>query len=408
MSPAERPSAAIVTVGTELTLGLNVDTNSAEIASALTAAGFRVAELVSVPDDRDAASAHLRRLCGLHALVVATGGLGPTHDDLTREAASDALSLPLRTDPMLVELLRHVAERHTDDEAREQVFRQADVLSGASVVLPDAGTAPGQIVPTAAGRLVLLPGPPAEMRVMLDQVLAAERGSASPPVLLGVSGMSESDTQVAAQRALEGAAGVGLTVLATPGDVRVVLVDEGAGEEGLDAAAHAVTSALGDACYGRRTLAETVMDAARDAGVRIATAESCTGGMVSAALTDVPGASDVFLGGVIAYGNTAKAGMLGVPEGMLAQFGAVSEQVAKAMAEGALERFGAGLAVAVTGVAGPGGGTEDKPVGLVWFGIADSAGSEGLSRTFPGDRDRVRRRASLFALDLLRRTLEGA
>lgn len=398
--------AAVVTVGTELVTGLRPDTNSAEIAAALTAAGYRVGETVSVPDELATLAALLRRLMAEYALVIATGGLGPTHDDVTRDAAAQALGLPLERDASLERLLEPVALRHSDAEAAVQVYRQADVIAGAHVILPGVGTAPGQVVATESGLLALLPGPPAEMRPMLAEVLAGSAG-ASPPVSLGVSGMPESDAQVVAQRALEGFDGVGLTVLATPGDVRVVLIDDGAGRSVLAAAADAVDSALGDASYGTATLAEAVLAAARERGVRIATAESCTGGLVAATLTEVPGASDVFAGGVVAYSNAVKVALLAVGENDLEENGAVSETVARAMAEGCRERLGADTAVAVTGIAGPGGGTPAKPVGLVWFAVADAAGTVVQHRILPGDRERIRARAAVTALGMLRRRLMG-
>lgn len=403
-------SSAILTVGTEITAGLRLDTNTRDIASALLRAGFVTAETVSLPDDVSLVADAISRLVAAYPLVVVTGGLGPTHDDITREAASRALSRPLHEDTSVAATLEPWVSRHTRPEAQAQVLTQALVLDGARVLPATVGTAPGQVVPTdSGGRLVLLPGPPFEMRPMLDAFLAEESGALASPVELACTGMPESDAQIAAQRVLDRFPGVGLTILASPGDVHVVLFDQGAGAALLAEAAEAVAVELGDACYSRdgRTMAQVVLDAAIQKGVLVATAESCTGGLVSAALTAVPGSSAAFVGGVIAYANEVKIAELDVPPGLLAQYGAVSEETARAMAEGARARLGADLAVSVTGIAGPDGGTADKPVGTVWFGIAHAEGSFAVSKRIAGDRAGVRTRATMAALDLLRLTIEG-
>lgn len=401
-------SAAIVTVGTEITAGLRLDTNTRDIAEALLRAGYVTRETVSLPDDVDLVAAALERLIGAYALVVVTGGLGPTHDDITREAASRALSRSLHEDPRVRMTLAPWVERHTSEDARAQVLTQALILDGARVLPATVGTAPGQVVETEAGhRLVLLPGPPFEMRPMLDLLLAEETAESAVPLELGCTGLPESEVQLAAQRALEGMSGVELTILASPADVRVVLLDAGAGADGLARAGAAVRDELGAACYSDdgRTLAQIVVESAASAGVRLATAESCTGGMVAAALTSVAGSSAVFLGGVVAYANEVKIAELDVPPGLLAQFGAVSEETARAMAEGARSRLGADIAVAVTGIAGPDGGTADKPVGTVWFAVADESGSRAILKKLVGDRAGIRTRATMSALDLFRTTI---
>lgn len=403
------PSASILTVGSELTEGLRIDTNTREIAFALGSAGYRVCEAVSVGDDIDAVASTLERLCARDSLVVVTGGLGPTHDDITREGASRALGLGLAPDAELARWLESAARRHTDAHAAEQVYRQAEVLEGALVLAPVTGTAPGQVVSTPAGKLALLPGPPAEMRPMLTRL--AEEIAPGPGRAgvrhIGCTGMTESDAQVLASRALRGRAGIALTVLARPGDVQVLLLDEGAGEDALACAASDVAASLGDRVYAvdGSTLAETVLTLARKRSVTLAVAESCTGGMIAAALTDVAGSSDVFAGGVVSYANSAKTALLGVSHDALAHHGAVSADVAVKMAAGVAAALGANAAIAVTGIAGPGGGTQDKPVGLVWFAVASGAGVHAESRRFPGDRTAIRLRATTHALDLLRRTI---
>jgi nicotinamide-nucleotide amidase len=401
--------AAVVTVGTELVSGIAVDTNTAEIAVALARAGVDVREAVSIGDDVALLADTLRRLVSEFDLVIVTGGLGPTHDDITREAACCALGLTCERDAAVVERLRTLTVYHTDARAREQLLVQADILRGARVIPAVKGTAPGQIVPTPRGSLVLLPGPPREMRPMLASLVAELAGSSPEPYVLRTSGMTESDVQLAASDVLADREDVRLTVLAKLGDVRVILFDRGAGAEQLREAGEAIAARLGDAVYSSdgSTLPETVLGLARSRGATLALAESCTGGMVTAALTDVPGASDVLLGGVVSYANSVKARVLGVPEDLLARFGAVSEQVARAMADGVRDLTGATHTVAISGIAGPAGGSADKPVGTVWFALATPEGTTAFLRTFGGDRHAVRERSTVTALDTLRRALDS-
>jgi len=227
---------------------------------------------------------------------------------------------------------------------------------------------------------------------------------------LGCVGVTESDAQVKASEALTDTPGVDLTVLARPGDVRIILFDAGAGEDALRLAADQVAARLGDCVYARdeSSLPEAVLTAYRERGRHIALAESCTGGMISAALTDVPGSSDVFCGGIVSYANSAKIDLLGVGTETLRTYGAVSRETAAQMAAGARHRFGADVAVSVTGIAGPSSGTAEKPIGLVWFGIASDLGDHETMRTFPGDRAGIRILATITALDLLRREVLGS
>lgn len=407
---ADGKAAAIVTVGSELVEGLRIDTNTSLIARAISRRGFSVVEAESVGDDASCLAEVLERLCRRHGLVIVTGGLGPTHDDITREAAASALGLALTSDASIVDWLRVFVGRHSDPDSRSAVLTQAMVLDGAEVLMPLTGTAPGQVVSTRAGSLVLLPGPPSEMGEMLERVLGRYSSVTAEPVELGVVGLPESDVQHAAQRALAEFDRVVLTVLAKPGDVRVVLLDAGAGSVTLRRAAETVAAELGSACYTTtgETLAQATVSALLDGGLTCSVAESCTGGMVSASLTDVPGSSAVFLGGVIAYSNDVKTAVLDVPAGLLERFGAVSEQTAVAMAEGARSRIGSHIAVSITGIAGPDGGTAEKPVGLVWFGMAHTGVAVASELRFlGGSRAAVRARACATALDLLRRQALG-
>jgi nicotinamide-nucleotide amidase len=401
-----RRSAAVIVVGTELTTGLRIDTNGPEVARALEHAGFSVDVTAALPDEVLVLARFLGDVLPSHKLVVVTGGLGPTHDDITREAAAHALGRPLVHDPAIAETLGAAIARHAEAEAAPRVLRQADVIEGAAVLAPTIGTAPGQVLEHADGTLVLLPGPPAEMRPMLSAFLEHAGASAATRILRTV-GLPESDVQLRVDRVLDGAAGIGFTVLASPGLTDVVLRDVGAGEMVLSDIAEKVAVALGSACYSAdgSTLAEAVIALAAASGLSIATAESCTGGGVAAALTDVPGASAVFRGGAVTYADDVKTALLGVEPDVLASHGAVSAETATSMATGARERFAADIAIAVTGIAGPSGGSPSKPVGTVWFAVAAPGGVTTLLRTLSGDRNGVRTRATVMALELIRQAI---
>jgi nicotinamide-nucleotide amidase len=395
------PPAAVVVVGTELTSGLRPDTNGPEIARALESAGYDVRSVTALPDDIQAIAEFLGRALPAHRLVIVTGGLGPTHDDVTREAAAAALGRPVALDEAIADSLAPVIARHGSPHATGRVLRQAEVIEGARVLMPTVGTAPGQVLEHPHGTLALLPGPPHEMRPMLASLLSDLTAHAAPRILR-TAGRPESDIQFLADGALAGAQGVAFTILASPGLVDVVLRDSGAGESGLDAVARSVASALGGACYSTNgsTLAGVVVSEAARRGLRLGTAESCTGGLVAAALTDVPGSSTVFAGGVIAYADAVKTATLGVPPATMSAHGAVSAETAIAMATGARTRLRADIVVATTGIAGPTGGGPGKPVGTVFFGVATPKGTRAIARTLAGDRAGVRTSATVAALGL--------
>jgi nicotinamide-nucleotide amidase len=245
---------------------------------------------------------------------------------------------------------------------------------------------------------------------MLEELVRSLSGSAASPEVLRCSGLAESDLQLIAQDVLQGRGDIELTVLAKPADVRVVLFDRGAGADELRQAATEIADRIGEPCYSRdgSSLAEVVLARARAAGWTIATAESCTGGLVAGAITAVPGSSDVFVGGAVTYSNEMKTTLIGVDPALVETLGAVSDAVAMSMAAGVRHVTDADLAVAVTGIAGPDGGTAEKPVGTVWFGIAGPEGCYAEMRRFPGDREGVRERAVTTALDLLRRAISAS
>ena len=400
-------TAAVVTVGTELTTGHRLDTNGAEVALALAPAGYIVSEMVSVPDDRDMIATALSDLIARRTLVVVTGGLGPTHDDVTREAAAHVVGRALLRDARIEEELVARISPHREPSSAVSLLHQADIIEGAVVLPATTGTAPGQIVDHDGHTLVLLPGPPHEMRPMLRVALAGRVASA-PPVTLRCVGITESDAGHRVLPQLERYPGVDLTLLGGPGTVDVILVSTTGDPGPLEDARAAAEQALADTCFSTdgSTLAETVVRLATTRSAVVATAESCTGGLVASAITDVPGSSVMYTGSVVAYANDAKTALLGVDPGLLAAHGAVSAEVAAAMAEGALRLPGATVAVATTGVAGPTGGSVERPTGTVWFALAATgAATRTEVHRYGGDRGMVRQRARTTALDLLRRTL---
>lgn len=412
--------ARILTVGSEL-LGDLVDTNGPEVARRLTARGFRVRGLAAVPDDLDLLASELGRALSAGGLVVATGGLGPTHDDVTRDAAARATGRELREDPELRARLHAAAlARGAGPPAASE--RQALVLEGAELVPNDHGTAPGQVQPVPGGVLVLLPGPPGELFPMLPAALAAAEsclaeaglsppGEAALEAELRMAGLGESEAarRIDEDDVLAAALARGDLAhswLARPGDVSLRL--RSPHRDVLERAVAAAATALAPHVYSTdgRSLAEVVVPVLAERFETLTAAESCTGGLLAAALTSVPGCSQVFRQGIVAYGAEAKARLLGVAPQALEQRGAVSSEVAEAMAAGARRLAGADWAVALTGYAGPATEGRDEPVGLVHLGLAHPDGRvESVERHFGGSRDAIRQRAVQAALDLLRRRL---
>ncbi len=397
--------AEIIATGDELLAGAVTDTNSAFLATELRRLGWLVARVCVVSDDEDAIAGALSEAVGRAGLIVVTGGLGPTRDDRTREAVARVAGVPLALDEVQLEALRARYEAHgrtMPESNRRQVYRP----EGARPLANPNGTAPGFVASIGGSEVYVFPGVPSELRAMVSEGRPFPARDPMPEATLAIVGVSESllDERIAA--------------LGLPEDVRVGTVSGGARirvrlrsrrAEALAEARAKILAEFGPRALesGDADLAALVIDSARERGVRVACAESCTGGLVCAALTGVPGSSAVVLGGVVAYANEAKRAQLGVPEELLVAHGAVSAPVARAMAEGARRAFGADLAVSLTGIAGPGGATPEKPVGLVHLGLARAAGSYVLERRFGGTRARVRRAASQTALDMLRRAVLG-
>jgi nicotinamide-nucleotide amidase len=413
----------VVTIGTELVLGLTPDTNAAELGRALAAAGAEIVRHSCVPDRPDAIRAAVADALERTGFVITTGGLGPTRDDMTKREVAALLGKPLQLD---ARVLRSLEERFRRlGRPMPAVNRtQAEVPAGATVLPNPRGTAPGLWLEEAGRVVVLLPGVPSEMRGLLaDEVLPrivarahqGTRGADRRVVrsrTVRTSGVPESALAERVGPIEEEIAPLTLAyVPSTDGvDLRVTAwaLPEHEADQRLATAAGRLRERAGEHCYGEEgaDLAAVVLDRLRVRGARLAVAESCTGGLLAGRVTAVPGASDVFVGGVVAYDDRVKTDLLAVPRDLLAAHGAVSEEVVRAMAEGAQRRFAVDAALAVTGIAGPAGGTPEKPVGTVWLAARFSAGARAVKRIFPGDRGEIRARSAQAALDLLRRLLD--
>jgi nicotinamide-nucleotide amidase len=413
-----RPRGFVVVTGSELVRGDRRDLNGPFLAAELLRLGFEPARISIVGDNPDELEAAIRE--GLDAdLCLTSGGLGPTHDDRTVELVARAAGRDLIVDEGLEAeigaISRSVAGRlgrpYTD--FAEGVRKQATLPQGALVV-GIAGTAPALALETQAGAVVVLPGPPSELRRLWPRALESApvrsvvaRAREPERRVLRFYGASESEiARSLAESGGEGD-GVDVTICARDFEIHVDLIVSPEGGARADEVVAGLRERSGRHLFAEddRPLAAMVLDLCRARGLTLATAESCTGGLVAAQLTSVPGSSDVFLGGVVAYSNEVKARELGVPEATLERFGAVSEEAAEAMAAGARERLGADVAVSVTGVAGPGGGTPEKPVGLVFLHAQGPEGSLARRLDFPGDREAIRGRATAAALHLVRTLL---
>lgn len=408
----------LVTVGTELLLGDTIDTNAAHVGRVFADHGLPVLRRATVGDTvshiQDAVGQALDRT----GLVLVTGGLGPTRDDRTREAVSELLEMPLEFDEAVWGEL--VARWKRFGRVISESNRSQAMVPRGGTVLPNRwGSAPGLWLDSPRGLVILLPGVPLELQGLLaEQVLPrlTERLGllAIRSRVLRTAGVPESQLGELLGPLEDQLAPVTLAYLPdqTGVDLRLTVweVDGNDAEAKLDAAEAIIRDAAGRWIYGTGAtdLAAVLIEALRERRLTLATAESCTGGMVGARITAIAGSSDVYLGGVVSYANDAKATLLGVPPDVIERHGAVSEETARAMAAGIAERLGADVAVAVTGVAGPGGGSEEKPVGTVWLAWKVGALIEARRVGFPGDRGQVRARATQAAiLGLLRRLVGG-
>jgi nicotinamide-nucleotide amidase len=412
-------NAEIIAVGSELLTPFRQDTNSLFLTERLNQLGVDVSFKTIVGDNLDHLAQSAKLAISRSDIVLFMGGLGPTEDDLTREAVAAALDLKLQRDPeILAQLERRFAARKltmTPNNAK-----QADVIVGATV-LPNAnGTAPGQwISGKYEGRdrfIILLPGPPHELKALFDQQ-CMERLRAKLPVQfiatreLKITGLGESMADARVAPIYKKFTDVETTILAGAGEIQLHLKTRGnsfeAAQERVDDLAAKIEAELGDMVFSDNgdSMEQIVGYFLQMRGATLAVAESCTAGLIAERITSVSGSSRYFLGGAVVYSNQLKTDFAGVPSEMIHKYGAVSREVAAALAEGIRKRCDSTFGIGVTGVAGPSGGTPEKPVGLVFHGLASENGVEVVERNFPGDRKRVRWFASQQALDMVRRKL---
>ncbi|CAN5730430.1 competence/damage-inducible protein A [soil metagenome] len=416
-------SAEVIAVGSELLGWTRIDTNSLFITERLAALGIQVKGKSVVGDDPARLREFFEAALNRSDLVVLTGGLGPTADDLTREVVAESLGLPLTED---AEITARILQRFARRGMRmpELNRRQAMVPRGATVLPNLNGTAPGLLIQTVPGDqvVILLPGPPRELQPMLNALcdggLLAQRAGAERlhTVSLFTTQRSESHVDEAAQPLYgpwnDEQPPIETTILATPGQIELHLTmrsaDAAAAARRLEAARESLVTALGDAVFSTdgRSLPRVVADLLLERSLLLAAAESCTGGLLLERLTELPGSSEFVAGGVVAYSNALKTALLGVDAVLIDAHGAVSEPVAAAMADGIRERTAAQVNVAITGIAGPGGGTAAKPVGTVVIAVLIDGHPLSLrTHLFPGGRDQVRLQATQAALDVIRRML---
>ncbi|MGA8151060.1 MAG: competence/damage-inducible protein A [Terriglobales bacterium] len=412
-------NAEIIAIGSELLTPYRQDTNSLYLTEKLNQLGVEVIFKTIAGDNLkhliQAASQALARA----NILIFTGGLGPTEDDLTREAVAETLGLSLRRDPEIVAgIEQRFAARGWRMAANN--IKQADVISGATV-LPNAnGTAPGQWITGKYDAqekiIVLLPGPPHEMRALFEQQCIDRLRAKVPPQFIAIrelriAGMGESACDARVAPIYKQFTDVQTTILAGAGEIQLHLKTRAdsldAAQMRVDQLAEQIETELGDFVFSDNgdSMEQIVGYYLQMRNATLAVAESCTGGLVGERITSIGGSSRYFVGGAIVYSNQLKTMLAGVPAEMIAKHGAVSREVAAALAEGIRQRCGATLGLGVTGIAGPNGGTPEKPVGLVFHALAAETGTEVVERKFPGDRTRIRWFASQQALDMVRRKM---
>ncbi len=405
--------AEIIAVGSELLTPDRVDTNSLFLTAQLNRLGIEVTRKTVVGDDlgllRNAFDESIKRV----ELIIASGGLGPTEDDRTRDAVADLLGRKLSRDPAVMSKIE-ARFRQLGRTMSEVNARQAMVPEGATVLDNDRGTAPGLWLESSGRIVILLPGPPHELKAMFAAQVEPRLARLSTGVRLvarelRVAGMGESDVDQRIAPIYTRHADVQTTILTAPGEIQIHLrawaTDTAAAERQLQGIQESIVLTLGEAVFTTHgePMEEVVARELTMHQATIATAESCTGGLLAERLTRISGSSAYFLGGVVCYSNTLKSAWVNVPAEIIESRGAVSSEVAIALADGIRRRTGATLGVGITGVAGPTGGTPEKPVGTVHIAIADASGSKERGVHYPGERDRIRWQASQTAMDLVRR-----
>lgn len=403
----------IISTGTELLLGQTLNTNAQYLSAQLSVLGIEVDYHTTVGDNPERLENVLRLALQRADLIVTTGGLGPTADDLTKEIAAKVLDLEMFLDADSLEEIKHFFAAHKR-EMPVSNLKQAYFPQGAKIFPNKLGTAPGAIINKDDKTIVILPGPPFEMQPMFEKYVLAELEKLIGPDrkrmkmrILKIFGISESALEEVLDELLsQNNPTVALVAKRTEINIQLAAydVDEQAVLKTLDTMEQTIRSRLGNKVFARdeETMAAVVGRALRNRKYSLATAESCTGGLVGATLTREAGISDCYLGGVISYANSVKENVLGVKRATLQSVGAVSRETAQEMADGVRRLTGADLAVSITGLAGPGGGSETKPVGLVYIGLASAKGTEVRKFQFYGGRDSVRQLTVMAALNMVR------
>lgn len=409
----------IIATGSELLTPYRQDTNSLYLTEKLNELGIAVTFKAIAGDNRQRLASAIRSALGRSDIIITTGGLGPTEDDVTRQGAASALGIHLRRDPDIVgALYARFAGRRIS--MAENNTRQADVLEGSTILENDTGTAPGQWVDTVFGGyrkiVILLPGPPAEMKSMFEYRCLERLRAIAPPHAIAHRTIkaamileSEADARIAPIYTLY--KDVETTILAKAGDIEIRLTASKStltpAQQLVDELAEKIEEELDQVVYSSKgeNLEQIVLDYLGMKGETLSVAESCTGGLIAKRLTDISGSSRSFVGGAVVYSNALKTLFAGVPESTLAEYGAVSRQTAIALAEGIRRATSTTYGLGVTGIAGPQGGSEEKPVGLVFLGVSDGKQTDVVEKRFPGDRDAIRAWASQQGLDMVRRRL---
>lgn len=406
-------NAEIIAIGSELLTPYRIDTNSLYLTAQLNQLGIRVLHKAVVGDAPDEMSSSFRHALDSAELVVSSGGLGPTDDDRTRQTVAELLGRKLRTNDEILAGIRERFRRY--GRAMPEInARQALVPDGAIVLPNPRGSAPGLWLETNGRIVVLLPGPPNELEGMFEEQVQprlAKLGQREHLYTrdLRISGLPESEVEQRVRPLYSVYPDIDTTILAAPGGIqlhpRIWSEDARIAEKLLDEIVQRMALALGEHLYSTQgeSLEEVVGRVLTENRATIAVAESCTGGMLAERLTNISGSSVYFLGGVVCYSNNLKAAFVDVPPEIIETKGAVSSEVALALADGIRRRTGATVGVGITGIAGPGGGTPEKPVGTVHIGIADERGPRARGFHFLGDRDRIRLQATQTALDMVRR-----
>jgi nicotinamide-nucleotide amidase len=406
--------AEIIAVGSELLTPDSIDTNSLFLTQRLNEAGWQVHLKTVVGDDQEDIAGVLRAALERSRLIILSGGLGPTEDDLTRAAVASVLDRPLSLDNGILEDMRRkfAARGFTLTKINE---RQAEVMQGAEVLDNPMGTAPGQWIEEKGHYIVLLPGPPRELKPIFDERVQPKIRQLGGGMRLAcrsfhVTGITESELDSRIAPIYTAHPGVHTTVLAGTRHIAVRMyqwVPAGENAAELDELAEKIREKLGNSIFSERgeSMEEVIGRQLRDSGRTIAVAESCTAGMLGMHITRVPGSSSYFRGGILCYSNEAKIELCGVPAELIEKHGAVSAEVAEALAHGVRDALHSSIGLSITGIAGPDGGSPEKPVGLVYIGVSDGERTESRHRIMPGDRESIRERSTYLALSWLRRFL---